>query len=177
MTNLSIKLIVVLAVFGLSSCASERDYSATTPEFRLEQYFEGKVNAYGVVRNRSGQITRRFKVDITGHWSNNTLTLDEYFLFDDGEKDFRQWRITPSTNHSYIGRADDIIGEATGEASGAYLRWDYQLNLKVEDKTYKVRFDDEMMLLDDQRMMNIAKIKKFGITLGSVVIFFEKQAG
>lgn len=159
----------------LISCSSSPDYNDTSPKLKLEAFFSGKVNAYGIVRDYRDTITRRFKVDIQGTWKNGLLTLDEYFLFDDGEKDYRQWRIRKVDDNNYIGQADDIIGDAEGQVSGAYLKWAYQLDLQVDNDTYTVTFDDEMILLDEKHLMNVAKIKKLGLPLGEVIIFFEKQ--
>ena len=38
-----------------------------------------------------------------------------------------------------------------------------------------VKFDDWMFLQEDGYLINIAKVKKFGITLGKVILFFEKE--
>lgn len=37
------------------------------------------------------------------------------------------------------------------------------------------RFDDWMWRLDDKRVLNRAYMKKFGLDVGEVIIFFEKQ--
>jgi hypothetical protein len=38
-----------------------------------------------------------------------------------------------------------------------------------------VDFDDWMWLLTDDRLMNIAYMRRAGVTIGQVVIFFEKK--
>lgn len=162
----------------LSSCSqSVQEYKATSPEFTLEEFFNGKVKAWGLVTNFSDDFVRRFTVDIDASWEGNKGVLDEYFLYDDGEKQFRRWEIERINDSTYQGKADDIIGTATGERSGAYIRWKYKMNLKVDDSEYEVTFDDQMMLIDEDHMMNIAKIKKFGITVAKVTLFFQKERG
>ena len=60
-------------------------FKGSQPTFSLEDYFEGK-QAWGMFHDRFGNLKRTFKVDITGTLKSDTLTLDEKFLYDDGEK-------------------------------------------------------------------------------------------
>ena len=145
-----------------------------TPRFVLEDYFDGKVKAWGMFHDRFGNLKRSFKVDITGTLDNDTLTLDEKFVYNDGEKESRTWSIKILGNNKYSGTADDVIGEATGTSSGNALNWKYKLNLKVKESTVAVDFDDWMFLQDDNILMNRAEVKKWGIVLGIVSITFKK---
>ena len=144
------------------------------PEFSLEDYFSGKTEAWGLFHDRFGNLKRSFKVDITGTLSGNELTLDERFLYDDGEEDQRIWKIKLLGNNKYSGTADDVVGSAIGEASGNALNWKYKLNLKIKDSTVKVDFDDWMFLQDRNILMNRAEVKKWGLNIGVVTITFLK---
>ncbi|NDH30917.1 MAG: DUF3833 family protein, partial [Betaproteobacteria bacterium] len=73
------------------------------------------------------------------------------------------------------GRAEDVVGEAIGEASGNALRWRYTLALPVDGRVWHVQFDDWMFLINDQVMINRAKMSKFGIELGEVTLSFVKD--
>ena len=59
--------------------------------------------------------------------------------------------------------------------SGNAFNWKYGFKLKVGNSTLNVKFDDWMFLQEDGYLINIAKVKKFGITLGRVILFFEKN--
>ena len=144
------------------------------PEFSLEDYFSGKTEAWGLFHDRFGNLKRSFKVDITGTLSGNELTLDERFLYDDGEEDQRIWKIKLLGNNKYSGTADDVVGSAIGEASGNALNWKYKLNLKIKDSTVKVDFDDWMFLQDRGILINRAEVKKWGLNIGVVTITFLK---
>ncbi|TKB56558.1 DUF3833 domain-containing protein [Ferrimonas aestuarii] len=166
---------VMLLALTLSGCSQDlREYQSWKPDFALEQFFDGKVKAYGVVFDLKGQISRRFIVDIDGSWQQNQGVLDEYFTYADGEKQFRRWVITKNGDGTYEGRADDIIGTAVGQTSGPVLHWEYEMNLITEDNQWQVTFDDTMVLIDDNHLLNRAKIKKFGITVAEVFIAFER---
>ncbi len=77
-------------------------------------------------------------------------------------------------NH-YTGRADDVVGEAVGEARGNALRWRYVMALPVDGKVYNVDFDDWMFLMDDRVMLNRSVMSKFGVRLGEVTLSFRKR--
>jgi hypothetical protein len=109
-----------------------------------------------------------------GKIENDVLILDEHFHYSDGERDYRTWTITPTGENSYSGRAADVIDEAQGRASGNALNWNYRMDLKVGDSSWRVTFDDWMFLQSDGVLINRAKVKKFGIEIGSVTLFFKK---
>ena len=170
---------LILAVFALTGCAEMKvaEFENRKPQFILEDYFQGKTRAWGLFENRFGKVRRQFVVDITGSWDGETLVLDEDFVFDDGEKNFRQWRIRKLADNQYEGRADDVVGKATGVSAGNALNWRYLLDLKLDSgSTVRVRFNDWMFLQSDGVLLNRAKISKFGIELGQVIISFQKQA-
>ena len=149
-------------------------FKGSQPTLTLEDYFEGKTEAWGMFHDRFGNLKRTFKVDITGTIESNTLTLDEKFLYDDGEQDSRVWTIKILGNNQYSGTASDVVGEATGISEGNALNWKYKLNLKVGDRTILVDFDDWMFLQDRNILMNRAEVKKWGLNIGVVSITFLK---
>ena len=44
-----------------------------------------------------------------------------------------------------------------------------------EGDVVRVSFDDWMYLLDEDRLINRAEISKFGIHLGEVILYIERQ--
>ena len=168
---------MVLALLGLTGCMAMTpdDFTNKTPKLVLEEYFEGKTRAWGLFEDRFGIVRRQFVVDINGAWDGTTLILDEDFLFDDGEKDFRQWRIKKLADGTYEGRADDVIGKAEGTASGNTLHWTYTLDLKrAGGSSIKVKLDDWMFLQPGGILLNRARMSKFGIELGQITISFQR---
>ena len=160
----------------LAGCASVQvsDYAQEKPKFDLQQFFNGRVIAHGIVQDRSGKVIRRMTVDMKGTWVGDTGTLDEDFTYADGKKERRVWTIKKQGDR-YIGTAADVVGEALGSASGNALNWKYVLALPVDDKVYNVDFDDWMWQIDDKVMINRAVFSKFGFKLGEVLISFTKQ--
>ncbi len=163
-------------LMGLSGCASQdiQQYATEKPVLDLAEYFNGKIVAHGVFQDRSGQVVRRFVVDMQGTWNGNQGVLDEHFTYADGSKDRRIWRLTKHADGRYSGTADDVVGTASGQAVGNAFYWTYTLRLPVDGKTYDVRFDDWMYLVDERVMLNRATMSKFGVRLGEVTLSFQK---
>ncbi len=156
-----------------------QSYASEKPSLDLSEYFNGKVDAYGIFTDRKGQVVKRFKVLIDAQWQikdgQKVGTLDEDFTYSDGTKQRRIWTITEIAPGKYSGRADDVIGSASGEVAGNALNWSYTLALPVDGTVYHVQFDDWMYLMDDKVMLNKAKMSKFGFYLGEVTLSFYKR--
>ena len=165
-------------IFLINSCSNNemmiQQFKKNTPSLSLENYFNGKTEAWGMFHDRFGNLKRMFKVNITGTLESDKLILDERFLYDDGEKDSRIWTINILGDNQYSGTASDVVGEAKGVATGNALNWKYKLNLKVKDSTVLVDFDDWMFLQDRNVLINRAEVKKWGINIGVVSITFLK---
>lgn len=163
-------------VLALAGCAGPdpSKYLQEKPALDLKRYFNGDITGWGLVQNRSGQVERRFVVRIKASWNGDEGILDESFDWSDGEKQKRIWRLKAVGPNRYIGKADDVAGEAIGEIFGNSLRWRYTLNVPFRSSTIGLDFDDWMFLVDDKVMINRAVFSKWGIRLGEVTLSFSK---
>lgn len=150
-------------------------YKGEQPPFDIKEYFTGPIKAWGVIQDRKGHVTRRFDVTMVGTWDGDTGTLEENFVYYDGETQKRTWTIKKIANQHYEGTAGDILGKAKGNIEGNAMRWAYQMDLPVGDKTYKITFDDWMFLMNDGILINRSYLKKFGITVAELTLFMQKQ--
>ena len=169
------RLLLVGLVMMTGCSMKPEDFADAEPRLVLEEYFAGQTRAWGVFEDRFGQLRRQFVVDIEGQWDGRVLVLDEHFTYADGETDRRVWRITRIGEHTYEGRADDVVGTASGVAYGNALNWRYDLDLRVGDRTWRVHFDDWMFLQPDGILINRARMSKLGLALGEVTLVFQKQ--
>ena len=160
----------------LTGCASPQvtDYAQERPQLELDRYFNGRILAHGIFQQRGGEVVRRFTVVMDCHWEGNQGVLDEAFTYSDGSTQRRIWRLTKHADGRYTGTADDVVGEAQGQTAGNAFRWNYTLRLPVDGQEYEVQFDDWMFLVDDRVMLNRATMRKFGVTLGDVLLSFTK---
>jgi len=161
-----------------SGCAgpSVNDYASEKPLLDLRDYFNGVVDAWGIFTDRSGKVVKRFTVVMQCQWNGEQGVLDEDFVYSDGSKQKRIWKLRHLGGGRYSGQADDVIGTAEGETRGNAFNWRYTLALPVGSQVWHVQFDDWMYLLDDKVMLNKAAMSKFGIFLGEVTLSFTRRA-
>jgi hypothetical protein len=167
-------LIILSLMLGGCTKMKIEDFDNTTPQFVLEDYFAGKTRAWGMFEDRFGRIQRQFVVDITGEVDGKTLTLREDFVYNDGEKETRIWVLEKTSDTTYEGTTDNVIGVAKGTINGNAFNWIYDFNLKVDDSYWKVKFDDWMILQPDGVLLNKATVTRWGIKLGTVYISFNR---
>lgn len=161
----------------LSACGSidiER-YSNNQPAFAMEEFFNGKLTAHGIVKNRSGEVIRYFSADIDAWWEDGTGTLDEHFVFDDGEKQRRVWKLRKVGEQRYIGTAGDVVGEAEVKVAGNAVFLEYVLQIPWDDGTLDLTIDDRMYRLSENVVINESAMKKFGVRVGELTLVIEKQ--
>ena len=161
----------------LSGCAGHPIdyYKGTSPQADIKAYFNGPVKAWGVVQDWRGRVVRRFDIDMVGSWNGDVGTLVEHFSYYDGQKQERIWTIKKLSDGQYEGTAADILDKATGKTEGNAVQWNYVMDLPVGDKTYRIRFDDWMWVMNDGVLINRSYLKKFGITVSELTIFMQKQ--
>lgn len=165
----------LICIVFLSACSTAiKTYEGQKPTLVLESYFNGKMKAHGLVMDRSDEVTRRFTVSLNTTWKANVGTLQEDFEWSDGEKTQRIWTITKVADGKYQGTAPDIDGIAIGESAGNAFHWTYKMNLKTADSSYDVKFQDWIFLVDENILINEAKIYWHGIYGGKVLISFKK---
>ena len=167
---------LLLSAGLLAGCTTMQpeDFAGTGPELRIEEYFLGKTRAWGIVQDRGGNPIRYFTVDIRGGWEGEEFVLHENFVFRDGERSQRIWRIRKLDEHTYEGRAGDVVGTATGRRFGNALNWRYDLEIAVQSRQVQVHFNDWMFLHEDGVLVNRATMSKFGIRVGEVILFFQR---
>jgi hypothetical protein len=176
---MKLKKILTLGLCGLlTGCSSMQidDFTNTSPEFIPQKYFNGPMTAYGMVKDRDGKVIRRFKGKLVGSWDENGVgTLDEKFVYDDGEKQTRVWTLTPTGEKTFIGTAGDIVGEAQMIAKGNTVMIDYTMRVPYNDSTIDINVRDWLHLQEDGVILNHSKMKKFGFEVGELVITIIKD--
>jgi hypothetical protein len=168
----------VVALVASCSSIEPQVYQAEKPALDLKTYFDGTLVGHGLFMDRAGQVQRRFVVTIRASWSGDTGTLDEDFVWSDGEKEKRVWTLRPVPGQPgrWTGTAADVRGEATGIVAGNALNWTYTFMLKTKTgKRYDIDFDDWMFLIDEKVMLNRAVMTFWGFRVGEVLISFNRS--
>ena len=169
----AVSTLLLLLLAGCSSVDVE-DYADSDPRLDIADYFTGTTRAWGMVQDYSGEVQRRFTVTIEGTVEDDTLTLDEAFVFADGETDRRIWRFEQVDEHRWVGNANDVEGTVEARQYGHVFHMNYPLDVDIGDRTINFTMDDWMYLQPDGRLINRTAMKKFGLTLGEITLVFEQ---
>ena len=177
------RAVLMMSVLALAACAgrpSLDDPSLSTRDFELETFFDGRLTAHGQFQDVLGTVRRQFVVTIDGDWDGQRLRLVEDFVYEDGSTEQRIWTLKKTGDETWEGTAPGVIGVAKGVEKGERFNWQYTIDLPIPSaegpaRTVRVSFDDWMWQLSDDRLFNRAYMRRAGVTLGDVSIFFEKQ--
>jgi hypothetical protein len=169
-------LLASFAIALLSACSSVSvlDYAGNTPRFEPERFFDGKLRASGVLKDRSGTVIRRFTADITAYWKDGVGTLEEDFLFDDGEVDRRVWTLSPNGSGGYDATAGDVVGVGVARAAGNAMFLKYVLRVPYGDGSIDLSIDDRMYLVTPDLLINESVMRKFGFRVGEILLTIQR---
>jgi len=169
--------IFLLSLGMLQSCSSVpvSEYADNSPTMVVEEFFNGSLKAHGIVKDRSGKVTRYFNASIKADWVDGVGTLDEVFKFDDGEEQNRIWKLTRDQSGGYVGTANDVVGSSALEVSGNSLFLDYVLRIPYDDGTLDLHIDDRMYLVSDRVLINESVMTKWGVKVGQITLVIEKN--
>jgi hypothetical protein len=173
-------ILQALSALGLaalvSACAGVdvASYAAERPRLDLARYFDGKIDAWGLVHDRAGRVVQRFQVAIDASWSGDRGTLDESFVYADGRREKRVWTVIKDGDR-YTATAADVVGTAVGSASGNAVNLRYVLAVPIDGSVWNLDMDDWMFLMDDTVMLNRTTMSKLGVRVGDITIVFRKR--
>lgn len=147
---------------------------AIMPAFRFTEFYEGDVRAWGVFVDLFGVVRQHLKVRMNGHWQGPEFHLEEKFEYGTGETETRCWVVRNNEGEGFTAHCADCPGPIEGHNGDDTILMRYDFNLVYLGRKYVVSFDDRLFRLDVGRAFNKAAMKKFGLTLGHVLLFVEK---
>ncbi len=176
------RILIVAALTFLAACTGKPSFNDDTlsdQKLNMEEFFDGELVAYGQFQDVLGTVRRSFVVTINGDWDGERLRLQEDFVYEDGATEQRIWTLTKTGPDSWTGTAPGVIGSAVGVEQDNRFNWKYEIDLPIPSadgtvETMRVTFDDWMWLLSDDRLLNRAYVKRYGVDIGDVIISFEK---
>ncbi|MEC8443250.1 MAG: DUF3833 family protein [Pseudomonadota bacterium] len=178
-------LAVLSTVFLLNGCSGlSVDHAAgREPVLDPREFFDGKVCADGVVRDRSGAEIRSFNARIVGTWDEQGVgTLDEVFHFVDDAgseptEETRVWTLTPAVKEGrdvLMAKATDVpeATEMTWAGNAIYMQ--YTLRYGEPGDTIDLNMEDWMFQVADGVVINETRMSKFGLHVGQVMLVMRK---
>ena len=169
-------LTIIFSLFCLGACThvNAKNFESNSPKLVLEDFFAGTTRGHGIFFDRSGRARRSFVIDCFGRMEGDVFLLSEDLRYDNGENMQREYKIKKLDEHNYEANANGLVGPATIETYGNVAKWTYTLQQKISGREWNLNFDDWMYLQTDKLIINKARVTKFGIHVGDVVISIEK---
>lgn len=163
---------------GLAAMAAatptRSDSRAPARPLLLEDFFVGRLTAKGRFRSRIARVDRGFTVKAHGRIEDDVLVLVEDFFFDDGETDRKTWRFQKVGPGRYEATREDMVGVADVQERDGRIHMTYVIDLGAEGNKTRVRFRDVLYYGADGKVINTARVSKFGIPIAGIHVLFEK---
>lgn len=153
------------------------DFKGTTPVFLPEEFFDGRLEGWGVIESLIGGLQLRATIAAEGRWSaaEQAVHLTETYHFDDGHEDTLRWTIRKLGPGKYNGSETRLDGEATGEAEGCAFNWRYTRETpQKDDSTTKLNFDDWFYRIDDRACIVRGSAGRAGVPFGTAHVTYRK---
>lgn len=155
---------------SITSCSNHNMdlYKNNVPLFSPKEFFSGNLTAHGILKNRSGEVTRSFNATIKAYWEKDTGTLEERFLFNDGEIQYRTWKLVLNEDGSYSATAGDVVGTGTAWSVGNAMNLNYVLQIPYGGYKINLSVDDWMYRVDENTVINESILSKWGFRVASI---------
>ena len=152
-----------------------QDFEGKGPEFRPEDYFNGRLEGWGVLEKPTGGVQKRFTVAAEGRSFDEGVRYTETWTFDDGHVDTLNWEIRKAGDGQYSGVEDRSEGEAKGEQAGCAFHWKYTRDTPQPDgKSMKLNFDDWFFRIDEDAVVAKGVAGRLGLPFATAHVTYRK---
>ena len=168
------RLTRLLPVFLLFACSPPLPVSALPgPAFDPIRFFTGHVQSWGVLEDRGGQPTSVVTTDCLGEADGTDgLRMTQRLVVGTDPPVTRTWAMHRTAAGRYEATANDMVGTATGEASGRAFHWEWTLALSPGNPLKNVTMDQWWYLQEDGSMLNRTVVRKLGFVAAEVTEHF-----
>lgn len=146
------------------------------PAFDPVRFFTGHVTSWGVMENPFGAPTHIVTTDCAGQAEGSDgLRMTQTLHIGTDPAQTRTWHMRRTSPGRFEATANDMVGTATGEASGRAFHWRWTLALQPGNALKNVTMEQWWYLQDDGSMLNRTIITKAGVVAAEVSEHFVPQ--
>lgn len=152
--------------------------AAVAMAFEPENFFLGRTEGAGVLRDAFGRITRRCQITTEGGFSSaqGVLRFNETFFYDDGEIDIWRWVVQPGREGRYVATESKAGPGIVGERQGDDYVIAFRRAIGRASGPIAPRFKSRFTLLSPDLALKRAAVSLFGLPL-SVLTAFHRRVG
>ena len=171
------RLALCLTALALAACGHKpvASFANTTPAFDAVAFWTGHHRSFGVIENRGGAPTDTVVTDCVGTPEpDGSLHMVQTLTLGDGTVQHRDWHLRRTAPDAFTATANDMVGEAHGEAAGRVFHWSWVLALSPGNPLKNITMDQWMYLYEGGQMMNHTTIRKLGVMVAQVSEVFSE---
>lgn len=166
--------ILPVLLLCLSACVSGPQGSPADEGFDITGYFDGRILGKGIIE-RNDRVLSRFDMIVDAGFDGSELTLDETFLFDNGSDFRRVWRLRKTAPGVWTGGAENVEGTTTIRIIDGVVHMHYVAAFPYNDGMISLRFNQRLIPMQDNIVLNRSRLSKFGVPVGTVTVIFEPE--
>ena len=144
------------------------DYRDWQPRLDPLRHLSGEMECRGIMFGPTGRVTSQFTASMKVIWNGPIGVMDEVFVYHDGTRQSRQWRLTLGEDGALRAEADDVLEAGRGQISGNTLRLEYTIRLPRENGGHLLDAVDWLYLQADGTIVNRSQFRKWGIKVAEL---------
>ncbi len=154
--------------FGFPAQAP-REYDGRKPHFDIRKGLNGPMACEGVIFGPTGRVSSRFIARFNAEWDGDSGRMTEHFIYDSGETQDREWRLTVDPSGAIRAEAGDLVGAGRGRQAGHGVMLNYRIRLPESSGGHVLDAVDWMYLMENGTIINRSQFRKFGIKVAELV--------
>ena len=177
LAGLLVAFALVLLVQRLASFRAQTpdDYASGVQSFDIRAVLNGPIDCEGVIYGPMGRVASRFCAQMNADWQGNKGRMTEFFTYDSGTTQNREWRLSVDNQGRITAEADDLVGTGTGWQSGDAVQLKYRIRLPQESGGHVLDVTDWMYLAPNGAVVNRSQFRKFGIKVAELVATMRRK--
>ena len=121
-------------------------------------------------KNKRGPLLyTHFAGDFDAQWDGNIGIMREFFQYDSGNTQEREWRLELGNDGRIKAEADDLVGIGTGQQQGPAVQLNYNIRMPKEAGGHVLGVTDWMYMAPNGTIVNRSQFRKFGIKVAELV--------
>jgi hypothetical protein len=171
----------IFTLLLLTSCSGSY-YSQKEPKFDFKKFYSSKAIAHGVYFDIFGRASSRFIIKSepieNPNYKNDNKTLYKQsieYIESGKKKDMISYAIfTDKYPVSFYYKDNMMLQEGEYTQDGNFAKIKYNLGVENNGKIINLSCHDNAYMVNEDNIINIIKLKKFGIPVGKIVMHITK---
>jgi hypothetical protein len=144
--------------------------------FRPDIFFLGPTQGWGLVRDGFGRLIDRCAIATEGRWDHNfgALHFDESFTYDSGHVETLNWSFAPDPQGRMSAAEPSVLGRPRAWYEGRDYRLQFRRLGPPPVEKARLLYDVTFTLLQPNMALKSARLKLFGVTVGSLTAYHRQ---